>query len=586
MSLQVWLPLNGNLKNNGINPNIKFTGSSTFDLGKYGKCKTTGTITATNDITTLEGFAFSFWWKINEGDTYSISLPVNTGVSGGENKALTFNKINYSDSTPPHQAIKLAATQNLPQMLWVRDKRHENGTWALGEWNHFTVNFLYKDGKMTVNIYTNGIKTNVYNSTTYNINLCAGKISISGTAHMQDFRLYDHSLSETEIERDYCSLLIHYPLRDSYIENTTNILSDGKFPSFSKLTLAVSDYVTNDGVSVLTTGAHTSTTGSVRVHIPLNKLVNNTAYTLTFKWRLKSGQGSLRVGDWCDKTVTRKKEYFNGSYWEYEVYLPAREYTSTYRFIDFNNVGAESVYEIWDVQIEAKDHATAFTIGARQNEKIYDCSGRGHHSIDRGNLTIVPDGKRNSYYTHFEENNSIKIPSPYGENTYQMTDFSVAMWIKLTNAESSLKSIFTTRYGKNSAGQAGWISINTEGKTLWFYNTKYHGAGSTMMAAEEWHHIVVTYKNGSAQWYLDGAALGSPISDTIGYVNAYDSFSLGDAYTENTTASWAGTPFTGDISDFRFYGIAIPASAVKDLYNNSATIDNQGNIHCFEFMEV
>jgi hypothetical protein len=83
----------------------------------------------------------------------------------------------------------------------------------------------------------------------------------------------------------------------------------------------------------------------------LAKLANNTAYTLTFKWRLKSGQGSLKVGDWCDNpNVIHKKEYFNGSYWEMEVYFPARAtYDSTYRFIDFNTVGAESVYEIWDV---------------------------------------------------------------------------------------------------------------------------------------------------------------------------------------------------------------------------------------------
>jgi hypothetical protein len=114
--------------------------------------------------------------------------------------------------------------------------------------------------------------------------------------------------------------------------------------------LNVSSYTTSGGISTLTTGTHTSTEGSVRVHIPLAKLTNNTAYTLTFKWRLKSGQGSLKVGDWCDKSVTHKKQYFNGSYWEMEVYLPARtEYTSTYRFIDFNTVGAESVYEIWDV---------------------------------------------------------------------------------------------------------------------------------------------------------------------------------------------------------------------------------------------
>jgi hypothetical protein len=82
---------------------------------------------------------------------------------------------------------------------------------------------------------------------------------------------------------------------------------------------------------------------------------------------------------------------------------------------------------------------------------------------------------------------------------------------------------------------------------------------------------------------MDGEAYGSPISDTTGYVNAYEFFGLGDSYTNS---GLDGANFTGSISDFRFYGTAIPATAVKDLYQNSATIDNQGNIHTFEYVEV
>jgi hypothetical protein len=82
---------------------------------------------------------------------------------------------------------------------------------------------------------------------------------------------------------------------------------------------------------------------------------------------------------------------------------------------------------------------------------------------------------------------------------------------------------------------------------------------------------------------MDGEKVGEPISDTLGYINAYEYFSLGDSYSGS---QWDGAPFEGMISDFRFYGIAIPASAIKDLYKNSATIDHQGNIHAFEFKEM
>jgi hypothetical protein len=348
MSLQVWLPFNGDLKNNGLDYSINFTGSPTYSAGKYGQC-INGSVSGNSSIlTSSHGFAFSLWWKISNNDTYSIKIPINTGVK--DDVILSFSKMDYSSNAIPHYAIKLNATNNEPQMLWVRDNRHADGTWTLEEWTHFTVNVLNMDEKMTINIYVNGEEKYSYSSTDYNFTLCPGTITLSGSATMQDFRLYDTPLSKHEIERDYCSLLIHYPLRDPYIENTVNLLENGRFSSFSKLKMDIVSYQKINGIDTLTTGSNV-TTGSIRTTIPLDRLTNNTSYTLTYKWRLVSGSGSFKVGDWCDnQKVIRKKEYFNGEYWENEIYLPAREtYTSTYCFIDFNSVGANSVYEIWDV---------------------------------------------------------------------------------------------------------------------------------------------------------------------------------------------------------------------------------------------
>ena len=189
---------------------------------------------------------------------------------------------------------------------------------------------------------------------------------------------------------------------------------------------------------------------------------------------------------------------------------------------------------------------------------------------------------RNSHYTYFTPNNAIEIPSPYGTATNNINEFSIAMWINLTTSGDSYKTIFTTNYGKNTTGNTGWLSLNTEGQKLWFYNKQYHGVSGSFPAGE-WHHIALTYKDSAAQWYLDGEVVGNPISDTVGYITAYSTFNLGDAYTGS---SWSGANFEGAISDFRFYGTAIPATIVKDLYQNSATIDNQGNIHAFEYVEV
>lgn len=565
MSLQIWLPLNGDLKNKGLlNTPTPIATVTYSDNGKTGKKCLKSSIKAIYNVAdgniSTHAMTISFWGK---SDVY-------TGTSTAWWQLCSFI---CNDNSKFH-------IYSVPNVRYKIEYNPElNAYCDTSIWHHMT----YVLDKTKLTIYIDG--TQSATATVTNANRLLSFISIgAGTVAINDFKIYDHCLSLSEIERDYCSLLIHYPLRDSYIENTINLLDNGKFPSFSKLTLSVSSYTTSGNISTLTTGTHTSATGSVRALIPLTKLTNNTAYTLTFKWRLKSGQGSLQVGDWCDMSVIRKKEYFNGAYWESETYLPARtEYNSTYRFVDFNSVGAESIYEIWDVQLEAKDHATAYVNGIRENEPIYDCSGRSNDSVARGNLILGLDSARNTNCIKFTNDTAIKIPSPYGPTVTAINDFSVAMWINLTTAGQSYKTIFTTNYGANASNNPCWLSLNTEGKTLWFYNGQYHGVGSSNFPVGEWHHIVITYKDGTAIWYMDGEQLGDPITDTLGYVNAHSYFSLGDAYTGTT---WNGANFDGAISDFRFYGTAIPATVVKDLYQNSATIDHKGNIHAFEYVEV
>lgn len=564
MSLQLWFPFDGNLDNKGLLNTLTPSANVTYGEGKIGAKSLKSSTKVSYDISagniSTHKFSFSFWAK---SDNY-------TGTSTLWWQLCSFN---CSDGTNFHIYC-------VPNARYKIEYKPElNNYCDTSIWHHLT--YVMDGTKLT--IYTDGIQTAQKIVTNENRTISSISFGVS-TVCINDFRLYDHILSKHEIERDYCSLLIHYPLRDPYIENTINLLENGRFSSFSKLTMDIVSYQKINGIDTLTTGSNV-TTGSIRTTIPLDKLTNNISYTLTYKWRLVSGSGSFKVGDWCDnQNVIRKKEYFNGEYWENEIYLPAREtYTSVYRFIDFNSVGANSVYEIWDVQLEAKDHSTGFAIGERNNAIIYDCSGRGFDSVERGELISVVDSIRNSNCIYFTSNNAIKIPSPYGVTTTALNDFSVAMWINLINAQSSYKTIFTTNYGKNASGNSGWISLNTEGKTLWLYNGQYHGVGSANYPANEWHHIVVTYKNGMAQWYMDGEKIGEPISDTLGYINAYEYFSLGDAYLGT---QWGGAPFEGMISDFRFYGTAIPASAIKDLYKNSATIDHQGNIHAFEFKEM
>lgn len=633
MSLQIWLPFNGNLKNQGINATVNFTGTPTYGTGKWGQCRTNGTVSTTSTISTENGFAFSLWWKISQDNSYSISLPVDTGPAAG--KTMTFSKMDYSSNTPAHYAIKLSANSNTPQMLWVRDTRSADGTWALGEWNHYVVNIINKDGKMTVNIWVNGEKKYTYTSSTYAINLCPGTISLTGTAAIQDFKLYDAPLSQTEIERDYCSLLVHYPLRDEYIENTKNLLlyptPGAAYTASWDSTLhpnaiRVSNWSLgyNGGVSTPAKGYHACwelideiptivmrdyNSGHVSSHRWLGVSSNSTTsnnlveqigpgkqYTISFEARsdtmgkqMNSGLYFRLVGatsnSFHDGTVTFNLTPTWTRYSFTKTLSTSADTSVPGQIYIYGHTGTiEGTVYVRNVQLETKNHDTAYTETIREDEPIYDCSGYRNHSIDRGNLILSKDTIRNTNCVEFLRDNAIKFPSPYGNAITPLSEFSISMWVNLNNEAAGYRTVFVTNYGANTTNQCGWLSFNTEGKGVWFYsNSTYFGTGA-LLKANIWYHIVLTFKNGVAQWYVNGEKYGSTVtSSTTTFINAHPYFGLGDSYTGS---SWSGAPFDGKLSDFRFYGVAIPESVAKDLYMNSATVDNQNNLHAFEYVEV
>jgi hypothetical protein len=157
------------------------------------------------------------------------------------------------------------------------------------------------------------------------------------------------------------------------------------------------------------------------------------------------------------------------------------------------------------------------------------------------------------------------------------------MWVYL-DTDNNYMYLFSTNHGTPTGSNAGWFSVNCENYKLWFYsNTTYWNNGEkTKVPTNEWHHVGMTFKEGVVQFYYDGKPSGSPSVNSKTGIQANTFFSIGDSYTGT---SWGGTPFNGSISDFRFYGLALTDSMVADLYNNSATIDKNGNMYAFEYVE-
>ncbi len=216
MSLQVWLPLNGNLNNQGLK-NIQAVGNGiTLDnSGKIGQCYS---FDGTDDYITLNNITCSGWtefsltcWCYPTTDFNSLFL-----IRGNSAHRIRIadNGITFRDSN--NSTLRtIGFRETIPQNQWVH------------------IACIYNRGE--ISMYINGILTN-HNTSYYHSNSIllsdhnevriARSQSTSGnsyyTGKINDFRIYDHALSAKEIEEISKGLLLHYKL-NNILNNDNNI---------------------------------------------------------------------------------------------------------------------------------------------------------------------------------------------------------------------------------------------------------------------------------------------------------------------------------------------------------------------------
>ena len=198
----------------------------------------------------------------------------------------------------------------------------------------------------------------------------SGYFSFNGD--LCDMRIYDHALSAAEVKDLSKALVVHYTFNDIMAEPTTNLVTQGAL-SFSKLTVNVSSSHSNGVYRVTTTTANNdAASGQIRISFPLAILTAGQAYYFSCKYRIISGTGVFSLSDWCDSSLSDKKTINYGDYYELSAKCSTtRTYNSTYRFLDCE-LSANSVIEVWDVQLQANAIKTPYTYGSRpsllQNE--------------------------------------------------------------------------------------------------------------------------------------------------------------------------------------------------------------------------
>ena len=197
MSLQVWLPLNGDLHNQGLNNITLINNTANIDNnGKIGKCynfSSGKSITYNLDISKFNSIAFSFscWIYISSwNSSYDAILSIANGT-GWNNSRATLSR-NNTTSTLTWNIANGSTSQRISS----------NTNISLNTWTHIATTY---DGTK-LKIYINGIldKEGAANlSINYVSNFYLGTWN-GGTNYpfngkLNDVRIYNHCLSPKEV---------------------------------------------------------------------------------------------------------------------------------------------------------------------------------------------------------------------------------------------------------------------------------------------------------------------------------------------------------------------------------------------------
>ncbi len=208
-----------------------------------------------------------------------------------------------------------------------------------------------------------------------------------------------------------------------------------------------------------------------------------------------------------------------------------------------------------------------------------DASGNSHNLIG-GTITYSTDCKKGISSASFNGTGDFL---KYSDGTYlnqQISYFSYAFWVKPSTL-SGIQDLLDEGGGTNG------LAIRLNGNVL--ENSVREGGASSQLstssftfpADDEWHHVAITYDNGTVIMYLDGVA-STTLNTGFASLASHSSGQLfggsdGDAFGAS------GNFYGGLMDDFVHYPSVISQSDVLDIMAGNCDTDNDLIVNRIDF---
>lgn len=587
MALQVWLPLNGSIYNQGLNDVSILSRSVTYGTGKIasqgarfnGDCNQYIRIGNTEDFQ-YDEFTWSVW-------IYPTSFSVKGFIiSHGRD----YSKYGVNILVDTNGALNICS-----EKAWSGIT-----TLILNTWYHIVVSLK----KNTIKCYLNGNLVKTFTSDAQidygeSHGLVVGKMSYSygsTTSYfpfngiIQDVRIYDEALSPKQVKLLSQGLVCHYPMGniDGKIGGRNLLRNSKNLASLSlKDTLAKVERTDTNCKLSLASGVISTSWYAIYTDFTIEKNQSYTASIEIETVNLVSGSRGCHFtaakippnSSWNDFAKVDFK-----TPGKYHYTFNSGNNTSVRIALGVQGDGSSNYVIAKNLKLEKGTSATSWTPAPEDDASfydnvIYDTSGYCNNGsvTDSTCPTWSNDTPRYKGSYVFENLHYIKGQTPWG--TTPVLEFTISVWINQISGGGHSTFLTSDGYG----GSGIWFAVNTEGSGQWAYRggiSPHYARGSSMVSKNTWYLFTYTFKNGLATWYLNGVKQKSTQYDGTTLTFA-DEFVLGNSYNGTT---W-NTSFNGKLSDFRIYATALDNQTIEELYEVGASVDNNGNLSTYEIEE-
>lgn len=602
MGLQIWLPLNGSIYNQGLDGDA-ITNSSGITYASIGKIGSqsllSGSMTTSKNYLGYEG-TICFWIYItensNRGMLYGNS---DTGASLYNRKWSLFL---YPTRNDLHcWGCQKDSKNNSPNGNWQL-----NGVIPDNKWTHICITH----NRSMQYIYINGIQVahkewDSSGDITFDVSTPLMNNDVG--RYLQDYRIYDNCLSPRQVKEISQGLICHYPLGEvdgkiggrNLIKNGKGNVKAGFFKNFPTVTDEYGEFTlkskkTYKGIILdgfvykcrdypvgekytwsydIMYTAWNFPTGSNRGELWMGQRYVNapSGETATGAWRGVTqhnlpvvGQNGCELNKWyhVKQTVTIPQQ--------------ASSNVGQQGIISFYNsnanVEASFTARIKNVKLEKSSTATPWTPAPEDDASfydnvIYDTSGYCNNGsvTDSTCPTWSSDTPRYKGSYVFNGNKQV-IDTP---NVFHQEDITISFWFKRLKDTNTRQFLFTIWEGFS-------CELTADDIPLFRIATDVSHAVDALSdkkitVNDGWTHFCGVYKNGEySKIYINGQLKKSVSSASKIYWNIHSS-KIGIYNSLNIY-------YNGQISDVRIYATALSDSDILELYQSSASVDNNGNL--------